>query len=307
MRINAAFPDGGKANILNFKNLYNSPNNFGIMTTKPLPKLAKMKFFVTLGLIEAQISWEPIKITIESETKMAMLRNFHVMLFKDLLQIWKSFWVYDFHDDINGYFVVPMMDGSAIDWSLVQQFQEMEEPRRLTGTEREKMNFAAADYHQKVVYPTHRSDKSRYVVTRVWDDMSPLSEFPNERYANYKDYFQITYGVKIMRMDQFLIEVKGITAHLKMLQPGGEDDGRSSNIKHWDFQEILIPELCHNHCFPADYWLKATILPSLLHRLHYLLLAENIRDELSTVGIGTKENRTILELDVDTTGKVKNK
>lgn len=44
-----------------------------------------------------------------------------------------------------------------------------------------------------------------------------------------------------------------------------------------DLQEHLIPELCWKINFPALYWLKATTLPSILHRISQLLIAEDLR------------------------------
>lgn len=44
-----------------------------------------------------------------------------------------------------------------------------------------------------------------------------------------------------------------------------------------DLQEHLIPELCWRINFPALYWLKATTLPSILHRVSQLLIAEDLR------------------------------
>lgn len=44
-----------------------------------------------------------------------------------------------------------------------------------------------------------------------------------------------------------------------------------------DLQEHLIPELCRKINFPAMYWLKATTLPSILHRICQFLIAEDLR------------------------------
>lgn len=54
-----------------------------------------------------------------------------------------------------------------------------------------------------------------------------------------------------------------------------------------DFQEHLIPELCQRLCFPAVLWLKATCLPTILHRVNYLLLAEELRQKIAKdIGLG---------------------
>lgn len=49
-----------------------------------------------------------------------------------------------------------------------------------------------------------------------------------------------------------------------------------------DLKEHLVPELCMQIKFPALYWLKATILPSMLHRISQLLIAEDLRCIIAT-------------------------
>lgn len=97
LRITAGFAvDPSNENINTFRSLYNSDNNFGIMTTKPLPVLAKMKFFVTLGLINVHLDEAPIMLTnAGSEIELALLRNFHVTIFRDVLKLWKQFLVFE--------------------------------------------------------------------------------------------------------------------------------------------------------------------------------------------------------------------
>lgn len=47
-------------------------------------------------------------------------------------------------------------------------------------------------------------------------------------------------------------------------------------VKRNDFVEILIPEFCIWHKFPPVYWVKALMLPTILHRLHNLLNANDL-------------------------------
>lgn len=69
--------------------------------------------------------------------------------------------------------------------------------------------------------------------------------------------------------------------------------------KRQNIKEFLIPEICHNFQFPADYWLKALLLPCILHRVHYLLLAEELRTRLIYKRIDEGKAPQIYELDVD--------
>ncbi|XP_055596421.1 endoribonuclease dcr-1 [Uranotaenia lowii] len=303
LRMDAGFSDETNENVEVFRSLFNNSNNYGIMTTKPLPRLAKMKFFITLGLINVQVDEHPITLSdAGSDVELEMLRNFHVTLFQDVLKLWKQFLVYDYSNGNDSYLIVPMKGSTGIDWELVRSFQFMEEaPTELTTVARARMNFDPDQYRHSVVLPWYKNNQDcKYVVTQVHEHLTPQSAFPNPEYSSYEDYFVRSYHLSVVRKDQFLIEVKGITTSLNRLNPGSEMDGKSARSKHWRFSEKLIPELCHNYQFPADYWLQATILPSVLHRLHYLLLSENIRVELATaVKVGCLQNAVIEDLDVE--------
>lgn len=304
LRISAGFADDpSNPNITIFRELYNSQNNFAIMATKPLPALAKMKFFVTLGLINVHLDEAPIMMTnAGTEVELALLRQFHVTVFRNVLNVWKQFLVYDFSNQENSFLIVPMKDSKHIDWQLVKEFQYLGDPPSEVSTmAREKMVFEADRYRHRVVVPWYKNNKDQpYVVTQVHEYLSPESPFPNSDYKSYADYFTRAYHMSVVKKHQFLIEVKGITSYLNRLNPGVEDDGKSTRSKHWQFQEVLIPELCHNYQFPADYWLKATLLPSSLHRINHLLLAEMIRVDLATgANVGCLANRVVEDVDVE--------
>lgn len=303
IRITPGFSeDDSNENVNIFRSLYNSANNFGIMTTKPIPVLAKMKCFVTLGLINVHLDEAPLMLTSAgTEVELALLRHFHVMVFRDMLKLWKPFLVYDNTDGPDSFLVVPLKGSQAIDWELVKEFQHLNDPSELTTRAREKMNYDPERYRHRVILPWYKNTKEcNYVVTMVHEHLTPQSAFPNLEFGSYQNYFEQQYHQHVVNKDQFLIEVKGITTYLNRLNPGVEDDGKSTRSKHWRFNEILIPELCHNFEFPADYWLKATLLPSTLHRLNLLLLAENIRIDLaSAASVGCLENRIVEDVDVE--------
>uniref|UniRef100_A0A1Q3FBT5 Putative endoribonuclease dicer n=1 Tax=Culex tarsalis TaxID=7177 RepID=A0A1Q3FBT5_CULTA len=304
LRIAAGFKsDALNENIETFHKLYSSENNFGLMTTKPLPVLARMKFFVSLGLIDAHLDSTPIRLeSAGSEADLAALKQFQLMLFRDVLRLWKEFLVLDNSNEANSLLVVPLAQSRQIDWQVVKDFPFLAQPSELPTIARSRMVFDAQQYRHRVILPWYRTDRERaYVVTAVHEHLTPDSPFPNEKYQSYADYFGTVYGQHVVNKEQFLIEVKGVTTWLNRLSPGDDDDGKSATrSKNWTFHEILIPELCHNFAFPADYWLKATLLPSALHRLNYLLLAENIRVELATeANVGCLECRTVEDVDVE--------
>lgn len=61
--------------------------------------------------------------------------------------------------------------------------------------------------------------------------------------------------------------------------------------------EILIPQFCHSFKFPGDYWLKALLLPSVLHRMQRLLIAEELRTRLIEIGVDENKEDQIYKLD----------
>lgn len=245
-----------------FRRLFSSQRSFGILTSKKLPNLARITLFVTIGQIDTTVAANPIEIDnlTDAQQHLNRLRNFHVMVFRDILNIDHSYLANDFTNGTDSFFVVPCI-GNSIDWSIVDAFQELEI---------KTMSFQQEDYMDKVI----KHNGTVYVVTKVHANETPYSAFPGEIYATYADYNLEKYTRVVIHRNQFLIEVKGVTTSLNRLIPGKNvDGGRKMNYR----RVLLIPEFCHNYGFPGDLWLKAVLLPSTLHRINFLLNAENIR------------------------------
>lgn len=258
-----------------FFELLSSSNNLGLLTTKKLPNLAAMNFFITLGEIGVEILPAVEIVLSETDLDLQRLRNFHATLFTDVLQIIQTFLVYDFTNQENSYFIVPVTK-NQINWNVVDAFQTLPEFEQLPEDKRRGMTFREEDYMFKVVSPVYRVDlKQRYIVTKIHGDKTPNSAFPNDNHSSYADYFMEKYFKSIMNEEQFLIEVKSVTQSLNFLTPGEADGGGRKFVSKGP--ELLVPELCHNYRFPGDLCLKAILLPSILHRLHYLLHAETMR------------------------------
>jgi endoribonuclease Dicer len=217
-----------------FEKLHSSSNEFGILTTKPLPALAQMSFFVSLGCVEVRIGHEPQVIIVQDELERKLLNNFHNMLFRDVLGIWKAF----FSCTSDSYLIVPTClgtGGHTINWPLVRQFQNLQKPRELNEMERRQMmkSQEQVDYLHKVVNPWYRMEEKQYVVTKVHEELTPMSTFPNSSYETYAEYYLDKYGKRIMVPEQPMIEVKGISTYLNLLSPGAGEAGKSKRYSEW--------------------------------------------------------------------------
>lgn len=285
-------PPDNNENIGIFKRLFQSSNTFGILISKRLPHLGTMKFFQTFGQINCSISSKPIELKLDPQS-IHKIQTFHSILFRDVLEIWKTFFVLDPKDS---YIIAPISNGE-INWDTVNQFQYWTGNCKKTESERRNVEYNKEDWLYKVICPWYRADQqTRYVVTKVHEHLQPNSPFPNTSHSSYAEYVLDKYVVKVMQNNQFLIEVKGITTHLNRLNPGEGEDGRKKINERGP--ELLIPELCHNFSFPGDLWLKATVLPSVLHRLHYILHAEDLRVKINRyIGLNIVEYQPLPVID----------
>lgn len=267
--------DENEENIKIFHKLLQSDRSYGILTMKKLPRMALMQFYQSFGRIDCEISEKPVPISLGNIQKLNELKRFHCILFRNVLDIWKGFFVYDHKDSV---IIVPTKN-HQIDWNIVEDFQTWSEFGKKTVAERLNVQYREEDWLYSVVCPWYRADHdTRYVVTQVSSHQTPFSKFPNEEFESYADYALNKYLSiidRVVNAEQFLISVKPITTHLNRLHSGVGEDGRRNAKPRGP--EYLIPELCHNFRYPGDLWLKAIIIPSALHRITFILHAENLR------------------------------
>lgn len=278
-----------------FRDLIANMNTYGILTSKKLPQLCKMTLFQSYGETEVEIESEPVAVVLTSNNQLLQLQRFHIAVFRDVLQTWKSFFVLD----KTSLLIVPLTGSSRINWNIVREFQGVQAPQSLSHDEIMNMNFTRDSYYHRVVNPVYRETDQNYVVINVHEHLSPLSPFPNLEFSSFKEYCEEKFSVTVRRNDQPMIEVKGISKNLNIFFPGAGTSGKQRRHEKLHMTEMYVPELCHNYKYPADLWLKATLLPCILNRLHYLLLAEELRMWLIDEEIDDGDKHQIYKLDVD--------
>lgn len=262
----------------------NTKSTFAILVRRTLPHLAEMTLFMTQGKVQVKISPKPIKCMFTNAEEIEKLQCFHTMLFRDLLNIWKSFFCMDRRNCENSYLIVPLNDYWSIDWQLVEQFQSLKPLRTYTESERLNFKYLPEDYLGKVITKWYnKNENERYIVTKIRYDLNPNSCFCGDQKNTYADFFATRYGVNTINREQFLVEVKTITRRRNFFINAL---GKSREIRKDTNEIILIPELCHNYQFPAEMWLKAIFLPTILHRIYFMLHAEYIRVSINNFLMG---------------------
>lgn len=246
-----------------------SLSKMAILSHKPLPAIAD--FSLCLKGVDVTVSIRHIKsdVFISSEVDLKLLHGFHVMLFRDMLKLLKNFMAYDFSNEENSFLVIPILcnDQDYINWNLVKQFQKLNGESQSTVTRKQ---YKAADWLGKVV--TNGRTNKKFAVVKIEESKTPLSPFPNPLYSSFRNYFESKYNQSAHKLDTFLIEVKSISSSLTFLP---RQHGDIQNKKPYTI--LLIPELCQNFGFPYDLWIQCTFVPSVLYRLHSILIADKLR------------------------------
>ncbi|XP_046920000.2 endoribonuclease Dcr-1 [Dermatophagoides farinae] len=283
---------------------------FGIISPNSLPTICDFTIYNRSG--EITISIVPIIIT-DSENgyeitdeKRQQIENFHQYTFENVLPLGKSSLRFDRKNGSNGnYLIVPINfnaeqdNQKTIDWEFLELiWHHKNDPKSydqgiLRQDDENKFIFDEQLYRDAVVIPKYRKDKLQafYYVAEICHYLTPQSPFPDHEYQTFEKYYNQKYGKQITNLQQPLLDVDHTSARLNLLTPRflNRRGIHLSSIKSSDHQskrnpqqkQILVPELCFIHPFPASFWRKAVCLPCILYRLNLLLIAEELRFKIA--------------------------
>ncbi|XP_017890637.2 endoribonuclease Dicer isoform X2 [Ceratina calcarata] len=258
---------------LAFYNIFHNSTTFGILSSKKMSKIPSFPIFMNFGELNITIEVNHDILTL-SEEEIRSVKNFHTLLFSEVLQLVKSFVIFDNYNLDNCFLIVPVDETWKMNWEVIKQCREVEYiPASVP------FNFKSCDYELAVVTPSYRGGDT-YIVTQVCDDITPSSIFPTENYETYAHYYKEKYDKNINNLNQLLLEVKmvpRVSAYILPRSMSTESTRRKNTNSSKNLKEHLVPELCTRINFPSVYWLKARTLPSILHRLSQLLIAEDLR------------------------------
>ncbi|XP_021927095.1 endoribonuclease Dicer-like isoform X2 [Zootermopsis nevadensis] len=293
-------PDHSNNRKLVFYNLLKRSDGFAILSSKMMPKLCDFSIYMNVGELGVHIENNAVRLQV-TQNDVDALGRFNVMLFDELLKLMKPFMMVDTDNEENSYFVVPVRLGEdgchEILWDIIRQNRNLPNILEPSVEERSAMQVTPELFQDSVVAPWYRgmmTDQS-YIVTCVCPHLTPASPFPSEEYTSYEDYYKQKYKLSIINKDQPLLEVKAISNKINCLRPRSTKarnvtSKRKQQELQEDFEENLVAELCVHFAFPSVLWLKATCLPTILHRVANLLQAEELRQKIAReIGVGCTE------------------
>ena len=156
--------------------------------------------------------------------------------------------------------------------------------------QRLKSDYHSDKYLDAVVSPWYRNQDQPqfFYVAEVCDHLSPKSDFPGQGFDTFEKYYRDKYQIQVQHLDQPLLDVDHTSARLNFLTPRyvnrkgmslptSSEETKKSKRENLEQKQILVPELCRIHPFPASLWRQAVCLPCVLYRLNSLLVADHLR------------------------------
>lgn len=291
--------------------------NYAIVCTSQLPKICTFPVFTRSGevLISVELVKENFMLTKE---QVDGLEAFHQFTFSKVLRLEKYPTKFDPKNSSFTVTLAPVIDDidkdglkttrSEIDWKFVQQTVERcnDETKGPSVEQRKNFVFKHDDYVDAVVIPWYRQTERQqfaYYVAEICTDLTPRSKFPDKEsgFDTFVDYYKTKYDMSIFNMDQPVLDVDHTSARLNLLTPryvnrkgrtlpSSTAKSRRESRESLVQKQLLVPELCTIHPFPASFWRKAVCLPCIFYRLNSLYLAEELRRQVAReVGIGIVE------------------
>merc|ERR1719470_314543 len=271
---------------------------FGLLLPHGMPAVPAFPIYTMSGEVLVKVTLVQDRLTFTKE-QLNTLYSFHMFTFSSVLRLEKYPMVFSASSSHNSIVVVPMRSGSPseIDWLFLSLISSLatRKLRSLPDEERADFSFDASDYTDAVIMPWYRNqDQPQYFyVAEICQHLNPASDFPGEGFETFSKYYSTKYGINIQNSSQPLLDVDHTSARLNFLTPRyvnrkgialptSSEETKRNKRENLDQKQILVPELCAVHPFPASLWRQAVSLPCTLYRLNGLLIADEIRRVVAT-------------------------
>lgn len=241
-----------------------------------------------------------------NEMQLEQINTFLKYSFANVLRLQKYLMLFDTEANENSFLVVPTIrnDNNEInvDWNFLQIIDDNSNvmPTHIPDEVRASELFDPDRFTDAVVMPWYRNQgqPQYFYVAEICDYLSPESSFPGDNYKTFKEYYFRKYEIEIQNCNQPLLDVDHTSARLNFLTPRyvnrkgvalptSSEETKRAKRENLEQKQILVPELCTIHPFPASLWRAAVCLPCILYRFNALLLADEIRKQVAhDIGLG---------------------
>ncbi|VDM95207.1 unnamed protein product [Thelazia callipaeda] len=267
---------------------------FGFLSSKKIPKVPSFPVFLRQGRMHANVFALKTRLFMD-DALLDLLKIFHNYVFETILRLVKGGLVFTPDKAPVNLLIIPLrrernINGEVdfkFDYDYVRNIVSSihKLPRIPNETERKNFKFDASKFQDAVVMPWYRDNEhpSFYYVAEIMD-AKPSSQFPDEKFATFNDYFIQKYNITIYDQEQSLLDVDYTSSRLNLLLPRHWQHSKSRAAEEKSLEvggisqgQILVPELVDIHPIAASLWNVIAALPTLLYRINCLLLADELR------------------------------
>ena len=265
MRLTCPIPEEQNTRGRRIHDPADSDLRLGLLLPSTMPPVPSFPIYTRSGEVMVSVvrAVETLALT---RQQLAAVYKFHMFTFSSVLRLEKYPMVFSPVLSDNSVVVVPIRSGD-IDWSFLQLITSLatRRLRYIPDQEREQFQFRAESYADAVIMPWYRNqDHPQYFyVAEICDHLSPASDFPGQGFETFSKYYSTKYSINIQNSSQPLLDVDHTSARLNFLTPRyvnrkgialptSSEETKRNKRENLEQKQILVPELCAVHPFPAS-------------------------------------------------------
>uniref|UniRef100_A0A0K2UZN8 ribonuclease III n=1 Tax=Lepeophtheirus salmonis TaxID=72036 RepID=A0A0K2UZN8_LEPSM len=279
----------------------NSVQGFGFLVRggNSIPPICPFPIYTRSGEVLVEIKEKKDSILL-TEEEYELIICFHRYTFSKVLRLEKYPMQFTPDKSRNSILILPMVKsteqeselGFIIDWDFLRRIKEENEKKMsvVSDEDRTDYTFDKEDYLDAVIMPWYRNqDQPQYFyVAEICEHLNPTSDFPGQGFETFSKYYQTKYNITIQNLEQPLLDVDHTSHRLNFLTPRyvnrkgvalptSSEETKRNKRENLEQKQILVPELCQIHPFPASLWRQTVSLPCILYRINGLLIADDLR------------------------------
>ncbi|XP_076046437.1 endoribonuclease dcr-1-like [Oratosquilla oratoria] len=252
-----------------------SSSHLGLLVSGPICQSSFPLESTKFGKVVVTFECLSENYKVDTET-MKNIENFHKMVLQISLGIPDN--LHEFKEEKLPLLILPLREYS-VDLELLHEvnvFSTLKSERPQDG-DRQRCILRKDKFSNGVVICWYDYKREIYIVTNILDDLTPCSDFPENKniYKSYKDYYKKKYDIEIYDNNQFLLEAKHVPKGLSLFKPVVTKTKVSKSKK-----PHLVPELCWLTPFKVPLLWQIILLPSILHRNNMLNLCYELGSQI---------------------------
>lgn len=149
-------------------------------------------------------------------------------------------------------------------------------PPKPTDEERKNFVYNPEFYRDAVIKPWYRlNERDAYYIGEVETNIYPNSNFADQKYKTFAEYFKEKYDLEIYHTENPLLDVDNTSNRMNLLLPRITATKAFKRSLDHNQKQFMVPELVSIHPMPASFWIMVIELPTALFRYNFELKQEN--------------------------------